>query len=197
MRKAADAGEQHGKQRHVLPAVVDHGEQISKYLHLHRVEIAPAGLRVGGHAASRQRLGHRLRLRPRAEQYGKVAIAIASRFARLRVGIGLALHDLVDAFRDQPRLDLQIRRVLQRVLLVLALGALFADQVQLRAARRLIGSADQARAHIVVDIPRALAHHRLKHLVDTGEHLARGAEVLGEVDPSAGIAGEIGQLLQE
>ena len=127
VRESADAGKQHRKQRHVLPAVVDHAEQISKNLHLHRVEISAAGLRIGGHAAGCQRLRNRLRLRSRAQQHGKITIAIVARFARFRVDITLRLHDLVDAPRDQPRLDLQIRRILQRVLVVLALGALFAD----------------------------------------------------------------------
>ncbi|MPM74609.1 hypothetical protein SDC9_121597 [bioreactor metagenome] len=57
---------------------------------------------------------------------------------------------------DQPRLNLGVRCILQRVGLVLALRARFLNQMQLRAARRLLGSADEPRPVVIVNIARFL-----------------------------------------
>ncbi|MPM74610.1 hypothetical protein SDC9_121598 [bioreactor metagenome] len=88
--KAPDAGAEHGDQRHILPAVVDEREKISKDLHFDRVKIPAAGLRIGGHTAGGERLRNRLRLGSCAEEHRKITVAIASLLTRARIQIRFA-----------------------------------------------------------------------------------------------------------
>ena len=69
--------------------------------------------------------------------------------------------------------------------------------MQFRAALRLRRSADQPRTRVVVDVSRARAHHRLKHLVDGRKDGFGRTEVFRQIDSRARLAGECAEFFEE
>ena len=194
MGEPAHGGAQHGQQGDVLPPVVDDPEQVQHHHDLHGLEIAPGELGVAGDAGEGQRPGEDAGMVHAPEEDGEVPVPIGPGVPLRLLPVELAPHEPPDAPGAEAGLRLGVLHVLG-VLRVLSLPAL--DEVQLHRPLGLGHAGAQGRLLVVDDGALAGLHELLEDPVHRVQHLRAAAEVVVEVDPVSGIAGEGPKLLQK